>query len=187
MQRQEKLAWATTSARQTGLVHDLGAPCMPIHNGIFAAMRRRHTRGGGTKVPPASCESPPLPSGRAARARVSDAFRLPPGCCCDRQGLVATPRGGRAMRAPTKRGRQRFMGWNLPFLLLWADGQWKLGCYAPCARSAPLFAAANAATFWVCTYASAPAQRKWGDSQEGRNFVSPLLCARRPRRPHFHP
>ena len=24
---------------------DLGAPCMPNHNGIFAAMRRRHTRG----------------------------------------------------------------------------------------------------------------------------------------------
>ena len=23
----------------------LGAPCMPNHNGIFAAMRRRHTRG----------------------------------------------------------------------------------------------------------------------------------------------
>ena len=50
-------------------------------------MRRRHTRGGGTKVPPASCESPPLPSGRAARARVSNAFRLPPGCHCDRQGI----------------------------------------------------------------------------------------------------
>ena len=65
----------------------LGAPCMPNHNGIFAAMRRRHTRGGRTKVPPASCESPPLPSGRAARARVSNAFRLPPGCHCDRQGI----------------------------------------------------------------------------------------------------
>ena len=43
-----------------------------------AAMRRRHARGGGTKVPPASCESPPLPSGRAARAKVSVPFRLPP-------------------------------------------------------------------------------------------------------------
>ena len=44
-QLQEKLAGAATSARQTGPIHDLGAPCMPNHNGIFAAMRRRHTRG----------------------------------------------------------------------------------------------------------------------------------------------
>ena len=55
-------------------------------------MRRRHTRGGGTLVPPASCESPPLPSGRAARARGSDAFPLPPGCHCDRQGIGCHPR-----------------------------------------------------------------------------------------------
>ena len=47
---------------------------------------------GEPEVPPASCESPPLPSGRAARARVSDAFRLPPGCCCDRQGIGCHPR-----------------------------------------------------------------------------------------------
>ena len=33
------------AAREAGLGHDLGAPCMPNHNGIFAAMRRRHTRG----------------------------------------------------------------------------------------------------------------------------------------------
>ncbi len=43
-------------------------------------------------VPPASCESPPLPSGRAARARGSDAFPLPPGCHCDRQGIGCHPR-----------------------------------------------------------------------------------------------
>ena len=44
-------------------------------------------------VPPASCESPPLPLGRAARAKVSDAFRLPPGCHCDRQGISCHPVG----------------------------------------------------------------------------------------------
>ena len=33
------------AAREAGLGHDLGAPHMPNHNGIFAAMRRRHTRG----------------------------------------------------------------------------------------------------------------------------------------------
>ena len=44
-------------------------------------------------APPASCESPPLPLGRAARAKVSDAFRLPPGCHCDRQGISCHPVG----------------------------------------------------------------------------------------------
>ena len=34
----------------------------------------------------------PFPSGRAARARVSNAFRLPPGCHCDRQGIGCHPR-----------------------------------------------------------------------------------------------
>ena len=42
-------------------------------------------------VPPASCESPPLPSGRAARAKVSDAFRLPPICCITVSKTDATP------------------------------------------------------------------------------------------------
>ena len=125
MQRQERLAWATTSARQTGLVHDLGAPCMPIHNGIFAAMRRRHTRGGGTKVPPASCESPPLPSGRAARARVSDAFRLPPGWLSRVSETDATPGGGRAMRAPTKREQQRTRGVEPALLIVFS--RWAVG------------------------------------------------------------
>ena len=87
------------SARQAGLsydprrvkrcVHSVGARIARPGNG--AAMRRRHTRGGGTKVPPASCESPPLPSGRAARVRASDAFRLPPGCRIKASGTAATP------------------------------------------------------------------------------------------------
>ena len=41
---------------------------------------------------PASCESPSPPSGRAARVRVSDAFRLPPNCHYDRQGIGCHPR-----------------------------------------------------------------------------------------------
>ena len=76
-------------------VHSVGARIARPGNG--AAMRRRHTRGGGTKVPPASCESLPLPSGRASRAKVSDAFRLPPGCHCDRQGIGCHPK---TMRVP---------------------------------------------------------------------------------------
>ena len=67
--------------------------------GGCAAVRRRHTRGGGTKVPPASCESPPLPSGRAARARVSPALPLPPIFGDTVSKISATPRGGRTLRA----------------------------------------------------------------------------------------
>ena len=67
--------------------------------GGCAAVRRRHTRGGGTKVPPASCESSPLPSGRAARARVSPALPLPPIFGDTVSKISATPRGGRALRA----------------------------------------------------------------------------------------
>ena len=63
-----------------------------------------------------------------------------------------------------------------------AVGRRKVWRHAPCARSAPLFAAANAVTLWAHTYAPAPTHRKWGDSQEGRNFVSPLLCACRAQR-----
>ena len=40
-----------------------------------------------------SCQSTPFPSGRAARARVSDAFQLPPGCYGRVSGTSATPRG----------------------------------------------------------------------------------------------
>ena len=41
---------------------------------------------------PSSCESPSPPSGRAARVKVSDAFRLPPNCHCGRQGTGCYPR-----------------------------------------------------------------------------------------------
>ena len=40
-----------------------------------------------------SCQSTPFPLGRAARARVSDAFQLPPGCYGRVSGTSATPRG----------------------------------------------------------------------------------------------
>ena len=38
-----------------------------------------------------SCQSTPFPSGRAARVRASDAFRLPPGCRIKASGTAATP------------------------------------------------------------------------------------------------
>ena len=80
--------------------------------------------------------------------------------------------------APLRRAERRVpVEWNPPFLLFLANGRRKVWCYAPCARSAPLFPAANAANLRAETYEPAPAQRNRGDSQEGRNFVPPLLCA----------
>ena len=55
---------------------------------------------------PSSCESPSPPSGRAARVKISDAFRLPPNCHCGRQGIGCHPRGVRGVsRARTVPGR----------------------------------------------------------------------------------
>ena len=84
----------------------------------------------------------------------------------------------------TRRGRRalRSEGWSPPFLFLGENGRRKLWRYAPCARSAPLFAAANAANFGRRPVYLLLPKRKWGDSQEGRNFVSPLLCACRAQR-----
>ena len=48
--------------------------------------------GGHLRFSP-SCQSTPFPSGRAARAKVSDAFQLPPGCYGRVSGTSATPRG----------------------------------------------------------------------------------------------
>ena len=60
------------------------------------------------RVPPASCESPPPPLGRAARVRVSDAFYLPPNCYCDRQGIGCHPRGVHLYPAGASPSRKRW-------------------------------------------------------------------------------
>ena len=52
-------------------------------------------------VPPSSCGSPPLPLGRAARAKVSRALRLPPSCFNRVSGTAATQESGYAMCVPT--------------------------------------------------------------------------------------
>ena len=49
-------------------------------------------------VPPTSCESLPPPSERAARARVSSAFQLPPSCVDRVSRTDATPGGGEQQR-----------------------------------------------------------------------------------------
>ena len=63
----------------------------------FAPARRERTRGGEPNGSPSSCESPSPPSGRAARAEVSDAFHLPPGSCYTAgMVLAAAPEGAPA-------------------------------------------------------------------------------------------
>ena len=59
-------------------------------------------------VPPASCESPPLPSGRAVRAKVRDAFRLPHGYRCDRYGVGCHPRKADVRQCPLPAGSECF-------------------------------------------------------------------------------
>ena len=97
------------------------------------------------------------------------------------------PRGAGAQCAPLRQAERCVpVGGVLPFLLLLESGRRKVWRYAPRARCAPLFAAANAANLRVGLNCLLSPKRKWGDSQEGRNFVSPLLCARRAQR-HFLP
>ena len=67
-----------------------GCPC--ITGGNCRCARRAHKRRGNPFGSPSSCESPSPPSGRAARVKVSDAFRLPPNCHCGRQGIGCHPK-----------------------------------------------------------------------------------------------
>ena len=82
----------------------------PVHGGaspaaaggMRAPARRGRARGGGTPCSPSSCQSPPLPSGRAARVMAGNAKQLPPVCRTGQSLPFRTPRGKRS--APTKEG-----------------------------------------------------------------------------------
>ena len=67
-----------------------------------AAGVRGHTAHKRRPFAP-SCESPPLPSGRAARAKVSLAFAVTPGCLDRASRTDATPWAG-ARCAPLRKG-----------------------------------------------------------------------------------
>ena len=72
---------------------------------IVACAATLRARGAKPMVSPLLSITP-LPSGRAARVKVSDAFRLPPNCHCGRQGIGCHPRGvRRTPRARTAPGR----------------------------------------------------------------------------------
>ena len=136
----------------------------------------------------------PFPSGRAARARVSDAFQLPPGCHCDRQGIgchLRTVRvpftasvGARNARPHTGTRLERCLHGN--------------GKYKPHIVSTPApgvrrktepprrYRKSNFSTECgqICLRSRAVVYIPGGgDSQEGAKC--PLLCARRPRRPQI--
>ena len=68
------------------------ASYVPAHHGLKLWPARPHCgqEGEHLRFSP-SCQSTPFPLGRAARVRVSDAFRLPPICCVRVSGTVATP------------------------------------------------------------------------------------------------
>ena len=158
-----------------------------IHNCVFAACAAAlRTRRGQPDGFPLLANQPLSLRARCAR---KSKYSFPIAAHFPYQGKQngCHPRGAGAQCAPLRQAERCVpVGGVLPFLLLLESGRRKVWRYAPCARSAPLFAAANAINLWPHTYASALSQRKWGDSQEGRNFVSPLLCARRAQR-HFLP
>ena len=58
---------------------------------IVACAATLRARGAKPMVSPLLSITP-LPSGRAARVKVSDAFRLPPNCHCGRQGIGCHPK-----------------------------------------------------------------------------------------------
>ena len=80
--------------------------CVPAHHGLKLWPARPHCGQEGRNMVSPLLSITPLPSGRAARVKVSDAFRLPPTCYCDRQGIGCHPRGvRRTPRTRTAPGR----------------------------------------------------------------------------------
>ena len=137
----------------------------------FAPARRGRARGRKPIRFPPSCQSPSFPSGRAARARVSDAFRLPPNCCCDRQGIGCHSRGNALPR-------------GVESALLVALGKWAAGTLALRtlrASARPYLRQQMPQIFGQMPMCLLPYKGKGGDSQEGRNFVSPLFASRSER------
>ena len=143
-----------------------------------AAARGRRTRGGGTKVPPASCESPPLPSGRAARAKVSLAFAVPPGCLDRASRTDATPGAG-ARCAPLRKGYGGApVGWNPPFLLLMAAGRQGEGVTHFARAARPYLRQQMQKIFLLFARRFAPGEKGEGViHKRGGTLVPPLLCA----------
>ena len=136
---------------------------MPTHRGRDFACAAGGQEGRNLRFPP-SCGSP-LSLRRATGAvDRSPAKRLPPTCCCDRQGLTATPEGrGISLLAAFEK---------------WAAILWRNALLRASAR--PYLRQQMPQIFGQTPNYLLPLRRKRGDSQEGRKLgFSPLV---RPRR-----
>ena len=141
------------------------------HNCVFAACAAAlRTRRGTPAVFP-FLRINPFPSGRAARARVSDAFQLPPGCHCDRQGIGCHPRGGHLYPAGASPSRKRWTQ-TLHRQHSCLPGQAKNETAAMLSQSKFFH---NMWTKFVCGRGHPRTSPGGGDSQEGAK--RPLLCA----------
>ena len=120
-----------------------------------------------------SCQSTPFPLGRAARARVSNAFRLPPNCCCDSHGIDCHPRGSALPR-------------GVESALLVALGKWVAGALVLRtlrAKRALICGSKCRKSSGKCLSACSPPKGKGVIRKRGETLVSPLLCACRAQRP----
>ena len=147
---------------------------MLILNCVFAACAAALRARGRKPIRfPPSCQSPSFPSGRAARARVSDAFRLPPNCCCDRQGIGCHPRGSTLHR-------------GVESALLVALGKWAAGTLALRtlrASARPYLRQQMPQIFGQMPMYLLLPKGKGVIRKRGETLVSPLLCACRAQRP----
>ena len=140
---------------------------VPVHRGRDFACAAGGQEGRNLRFSP-SCGSP-LSLRRATGAvDRSPAKRLPPTCCCDRQGLTATPEGrGISLLAAFEK---------------WAAILWRNALLRASAR--PYLRQQMPQIFGQKLWCLLLLRRKRDDSQEGRNPVfSPLV---RPRRAGAH-
>ena len=131
----------------------------PVHGGFRPLRRagcaapalRGRARGRGTSCSPSSCQSPPLPSGRAARVKPGNVKRFPPVYRTKQSLPFRTPRGERLHR-PNK--------FFYPELLC-----------EPASRNTPVFFAAVPVSGALRQQSVRRPSNQRGDSQEG-NFPS---------------
>ena len=125
----------------------------------------------------------PLPSGRAARVKVSDAFRLPPNCYCGRQGIGCHPRGVRLHSTRTEH-RLHANSNRKPYIASTPASRVRRKNETAATLSQIKFFHRMWIKF-VCGRGHPRTSPGGGDVQEGAK--RPLLCAVWPRRPQFQP
>ena len=138
----------------------------------FAPARRGRARGGQPKVFPLLSITL-FPSGRAARARVSDTFRLPPGWCCDRHGIGCHPKGAVAS----------LQGGICPSCCFGKVGGGNFSVTHLARKARPYLRQQMPQIFGQMLKRLLPPKGKGVIRKRGETLVSPLLCACRAQRP----